>query len=172
MTLPFHRPVFICSLRIRGDGEEASFADRPDLAPTRQPAAQVGSVGEELKSQYGPGRPCAVGERGGGTGVPLQDLLFHLKFQNSRHTLGLVHLIPDAFWCVHTPPSPAVLTLPANAWGLGFLLPVSDISDFIPFPFLYPELSVARLALLGKKVQGGAYTMHCSFICSTCMSSV
>lgn len=77
-------------------GRRRPLLTAADLAPTRQPAARVGSAGAEPKSKH------AVGERGGGVGVPLQDLLFHLKFQKSRHTLGLVRLIPDAFWCVHT----------------------------------------------------------------------
>lgn len=69
-----------------------------------------------------------VGEQGGGVGAPLQDLLPHLKFQDSRHTLGPVRLSLDAFCCVHTfPRCPHPPTQPLGTRIFCFQLKIDQI---------------------------------------------
>lgn len=106
--------------------------------------AHVGDRGEGPDSRSPHGRRWAGGEQGGGTGALPQDLLSHLKFQDSCHLSGPGCLL----LCPH-PAFPTVFALPPSPWGLGFLLPISNTSGCNLFPFPYPELSVGRLALWG-----------------------
>lgn len=54
------------------------------------------------------------------------------------------------------PAFPTVLTAPPKLWGLGFLLPISNASDFIPFAFPCPSCLLPDWPFGGEKVEHGS----------------